>query len=227
VAPGVAPGRPTAPGARMTVAQGPHVPVDRRWLGMDRRTLAPALVALAVLVLWAWLLPWVAGRVAWADVTGAGEQFQVSDGVTMTAAPGWTVLGGLRTTDATRSGERAADQTVLSREGVVLQIQQGPFDGDPQQLLQQAELITGAQAGSDGLHLNGTVTDVRTTSGLTGVQQPFSSVRHLGSISAFVVEGTGLEVQVSGPHAQVLSLQQQLDAMISSLAEAPTQGQAP
>ena len=51
----------------------PRVPVEHRWLGLDRRSIPFALVAFAVLALWAWALPWVDARVAWDDTTRAGE----------------------------------------------------------------------------------------------------------------------------------------------------------
>ncbi|WFR73059.1 hypothetical protein P9209_04365 [Prescottella defluvii] len=35
------------------------MPVDRRWLGLDRRTIAPALVVLALALLMGTVLPWI------------------------------------------------------------------------------------------------------------------------------------------------------------------------
>ena len=50
-----------------------RVPVEHRWLGLDRRSIPYAVVAFAVLALWAWVMPWVADQVAWDDPIEAGE----------------------------------------------------------------------------------------------------------------------------------------------------------
>jgi hypothetical protein len=34
-----------------------RVPVDQRWLGLERRSIPYAVVPLAVLALWAWIVP--------------------------------------------------------------------------------------------------------------------------------------------------------------------------
>ncbi|RMI13814.1 hypothetical protein EBM89_02970 [Cellulomonas triticagri] len=192
-----------------------RVPVEHRWLGMDRRSIPYALVALGVIALWAWVAPWVAAQVAWDDPIRAGEAIQVTDGTTLTAAPGWGVVSGLRTTDDTRSGQESAQQTVLVKDGVVFSILQGPFTEEPDRLLAQAERITGA--GSSGFHVSGDERAVTTASGLRGVEQDFTSASSTGTVTAFVVDGTGIEIQVVGAPAQVTALTGEVDAMIASL----------
>ncbi len=195
-----------------------RVPVEHRWLGLDRRSAPYALVALAVIALWAWVMPWVAGQVAWDDPVRAGEAIQVTDDVTMTAAPGWGVVSGLRTTDRTRSGERSVDQVVLVKDGVVFSILQGPFAESARRLLSQAERITGAGAGDGGFDVTGGVRDETTASGLRGVAQDFSSARNVGTVTTFVVNDTGIEIQVVGPEAQVTALSDETAAMVDSLS---------
>jgi hypothetical protein len=193
-----------------------RVPVEHRWWGLDRRSVPYAAVGLAVLALWAWVMPWVAAQVPWDDPVVAGESFQVTDDVTMTGQPGWAVVSGLRTTDDTRSGQTADQQLVLVKNGVALSILQGPFSEAPQDLLAQAEKITGT--GGNGYHVAGTVRDVTTASGLRGVAQDFSTTQGTGTVTAFVVDEVGVEIQVSGPRAQVAQVSDEVAAMIDSLA---------
>ena len=92
-----------------------RVPVEHRFLGLDRRTFPFALVALAVWALWTVVVPWVDRQVSWDDPIRAGDVLRVTDNVTMTPIAGWGLESGLRTTDrtssgATASGNVAADQ---------------------------------------------------------------------------------------------------------------------
>lgn len=200
-----------------TQAHVPRVPVEHRWLGLDRRSLPYAGVAFGVIALWAWVLPWVNDRVAWDDQTQTGDAIQVTDDITMTVPPGWGVIAGLRTSDETRSGQESVDQDVLVKNGVLFSIQQGAFDGDPSGLLANAERITGAV--TSGFEVAAESRDVTTTSGLRGVSQSFTYGTGAGSITTFVVDETGIELQITGPRAQVTALQNETDAMINSLTQ--------
>ncbi len=200
----------------MTLDAVRRVPVEQRWLGLDRRSLPYGLVALAILALWAWVLPWVNGRVAWDDPTRAGDAIQVTENVTMTVPPGWGVVAGLRTTDDPRGPDQSAPQVVLVKDGVVFSILQGPFAESPTRLLDQANRITGAQ--SSGFHTSDETHNVTTAGGLRGVTENFTAPAAIGNVTAFVVDGQGIELQVAGPRPQVNSLQEDTDAMIHSLA---------
>jgi hypothetical protein len=202
-----------------TVQDVRRVPVEHRWLGLDRRSIPYGLVAFGVVALWAWVMPWVSAQVAWDDTTRTGEAFQVTTEVTMTVPPGWGVVSGLRTVDEPRGGDevREAEQTVLVKDGVVFAIQQGPFDESPTRLLDQANRITGAQV--SGYHVSGESHNVTTAAGLRGVTQSFTSATGAGTVTAFVVDGQGIEVQVAGPQAQATALKSEVDAMIDSLAQ--------
>jgi hypothetical protein len=193
-----------------------RVPVEHRWLGLDRRSIPYAAAALGVLALWAWVMPWVADQVAWDDPIVAGESIQVSDEVTMAAAPGWGVVSGLRTTDDTRSGETSEDQTVLVKDGVVLAVTQGPFDESPARLLEQLELIFTTT--EDGFAVKGEPANRTTASGLRGVAQDYTSATSVGTLTTFVVDGTGIDVQAIGPRAQMAAHEDEVEAMIDSLA---------
>lgn len=202
-----------------TVQDVRRVPVEHRWLGLDRRSIPYALVGFAVLALWAWVLPWVNAQVAWDDTTATGEAFQVTTDVTMTVPPGWGVLSGLRTVDEPRGGDQAreVEQTVLVKDGVVFAILQGPFEESPTRLLDQADRITGAQ--TSGFHVSGETHNVTTAAGLRGVTQNFTTPTGAGTLTAFVVDGQGIEIQVAGVEAQVTALKSEVRSMIDSLAQ--------
>ena len=195
------------------------MPVEHRWLGLDRRAIPYGLVAFAVIALWAWVMPWVAAQVAWDDTTSAGEAFQVTTEVTMTVPPGWGVVSGLRTVDDPRGGDdaRESEQTVLVKDGVVFSILQGPFEESPARLLDQANRITGAQ--TSGYHVSGETHNITTAAGLRGVTQNFTTATGAGAVTAFVVDNSGIEIQVAGAEAQVASLKSEVHAMIDSLAQ--------
>lgn len=195
------------------------MPVEDRWLGLDRRSLPYGLVGFAVIALWAWVMPWVNAQVPWDDTTEVGEAFQVTTEVAMTVPAGWGVESGLRTVDEPRGGDEArdAEQTVLVKDGVVFAILQGPFDESPARLLEQANRITGAQ--SSGYHVSGEVHNLTTSGGLRGVAQDFTAATGAGTVSAFVVDGQGIEIQVAGPQEQVTALKGETRAMIHSLTK--------
>ncbi|WP_141015009.1 hypothetical protein [Nocardioides sambongensis] len=196
-----------------------RVPVEHRWLGLDRRSIPYGLVAFAVIALWAWVMPWVDSQVAWDDTTSAGEAFQVTTEVSMTVPPGWGVQSGLRTVDEPHGGDQAreVEQTVLVKDGVVFAILQGPFGESPTRLLDQANRITGAQ--NSGYHVSGETHNVTTAAGLRGVTQDFTSPTGAGSVTAFVVDGQGIEIQVAGPQEQLSALESEVRSMIDSLAQ--------
>lgn len=207
-----------------TSAQQRRVPVEHRWLGLDRRSLPYAAISFAVLALWAWVLPWVSDQVAWDDPVRPGEAIQVTDDVTMAAAPGWGVVAGLRTSDVTRSGQKAVNQVVLVKDGVAFSVFQGPFSESPTRLLQQAELIQTASGEAYDFAVSGEVSPRTTASGLRGVTQDFSMADSRGAITAFVVDDVGIDIQVTGPEAQVAAHAHEVGDMIDSLAADGSQG---
>src|SRR5262245_9135453 len=66
-----------------------HVPVEHRWLGLDRRTLAPGLGVLLLALLWAVVLPAVNEAVPDDREVGAGTVLVASHGVTVVPPVGW------------------------------------------------------------------------------------------------------------------------------------------
>lgn len=195
-----------------------RVPAEHRFLGLDRRSFGHAGVALAGLALWAWLVPWVNGRVPLDDPTAAGQILQIAPGVTMDLVPGWEVAAGLRTTDVTLGGETAEDVSELTRDGVVVQIQQAEFDGTRRTLLQAVERITASGAAEQSYTVTCEPAPFVTDSGLRGLSQGFETSRALGQVYAFVIDGVGVVVQVIGAPDQFALRADEAHLMVASIA---------
>jgi len=199
-----------------------RVPVEYRFLGLDRRAFPFAAAAAAVWLVWAALLPAINGAVPWSDQVRAGDVFQVSDTVTMVAPVGWGVRSGLRTTDQTRSGAVSEPLQVVSG-GVQASVQTGPFAGSPAELLASGEAIVDAEAGIVFEPMS-RPTSVTTTTGVTGVLQGVSASGIEGLFATFVLDGTGIQVVVTGPPEQLSAHSREIAQMIGSLRQIPEGG---
>ncbi|WP_370617168.1 hypothetical protein [Mumia sp. Pv 4-285] len=198
-----------------------RVPAEHRFLGLDRRTFKYAAPAVVVYLLWAWIVPWVDSQVAWEDQTSTGDVIQIADEVTMTPQPGWGLISGLRTSDRTRSGELAADETVLVKDGVLFLVQQGPFDGSTRTLLRQIERINSTTADKGGFSVVGGPRPIATDSGLKGIAEGYQSQRNIGVTAAFVAGDTGIRVQVVGAPEAMTQQADDVEAMIQSITYPP------
>src|SRR3954452_6983165 len=102
-----------------------RVPVEHRLFGLDRRTLPFAAVAVSVWLLWTVVLPWVDRVVPWHDTIAAGGPVRITAAATFAPAAGWSMESGLRTTDRTRSGQKATQAVQLTDDGVSFFVQRG------------------------------------------------------------------------------------------------------
>ena len=85
--------------------------------------------------------------------------------------------------------------------------------------------LTGAFGGAAlARRMADTHTDGRRAADLRGLAQDFSSARNVGTVTTFVVNDVGIDIQVVGPQAQVTSLADETEAMIDSLSR--TEGQS-
>jgi hypothetical protein len=193
-----------------------RVPVEYRFFGIDKRTIPFAAAAVAVWLLWTIVLPQIDERIAWDDPIRAGQRIQVTDDVTFAPAEGWGLLSGLRTTDVTSSGLRAAPQVALTNDGVSFYVKPGAWDGTPRALLDQVTRITTTESGGDGFAVSTRPTTIQTASGLDGVLEGFRSPRVEGLIAAFVAGGQGIEIQVVGPTAQLNRHTDEIGRMLAS-----------
>ncbi|WP_410870298.1 hypothetical protein [Nocardia sp. A7] len=191
------------------------VPVDRRWWGMDRRTLLPALVVLALAFLQGVVLPRIDDAIPVEDVTAVGEVIAVDGGFTFTAAGGWSLVDGERVGDEPTGQGYPAD-AVLTRGGAQFTVRTGIFAGDAAALLDQIE-STQRKLGS-ALTATGDPVAVTTRSGESGVMTRYATPGVDGVLAAFVVDETGVEVIALGPEQAGQDILTDVGAMIATLA---------
>ena len=71
------------------------VPVERRWFGLDRRSLLPALVVFVIAIVLRSVIPWIDQAVPGHDVVRAGDRLNLDRGLTVTPPVGWELVDGL------------------------------------------------------------------------------------------------------------------------------------
>ncbi|GAA1036509.1 hypothetical protein GCM10009557_47430 [Virgisporangium ochraceum] len=197
----------------MTVADT-WVPVERRWLGLDRRTLPAAGVVAGLILLWAVVMP-VVNRVTPADYPriGAGDRLDLGGGVTITPPVGWRLVEGY-VVGSTRTP--ASGDAEVGQSGVVASVHVAPFNGDADALLGQAERIDSSAL--PGFTVSGGRTTVPAQDGITGVVEDYSSGSGEGLVAAYAFDGVGVTVVVDATSGQLAVHAAEIDAMLRSVA---------
>lgn len=190
------------------------MPVDHRLLGLDTRTFPLALAVVAVFVLATVVVPRIDAAIGWDDPVRAGERLALSDTVAFTPTTGWNVESGFRV-GAGGSTVSSGNATVVG-DGVTFEVVPDDFDGTPAELIDQVEKVT-SSTGDATFRADGQPTTVTTADGDVGVLEAYSSVNGDGLVAAFVIDGTGLEITVYGPPAQMRAAADDVDAMIASI----------
>lgn len=174
----------TSPPGRATAS--PHVPVEHRLLGVDRRQLIPAAVVLAIGLVWSLGLPWLDRSVSWNDPIAAGDVVDLGKGVRFTPPVGWDLTKGVRVGDEPDSGPPDAGTTATVTDGgTTISATQGVFSGDVDALLTEAEKNLSVH--EKGVRVSGARQSVTTDSGLVGTSEPFTSPSGDGVLAAFVL----------------------------------------
>lgn len=191
-----------------------RVPAEHRVLGLDTRSLPPALFVIAVFVILTIVVPRIDSALAWDDPTQAGEQLALTDTIEFTPVAGWDVESGFRV----EPGESVQNsgEVSLSGDGVTFQILSDSFDGTPSELLDQTAKVT-SRTSDPSFQVEGDRTTITTTTGETGVLAPYSSIRGDGLAATFVIDGTGLQITAYGPPAQMTAAAETIRDMITSI----------
>jgi hypothetical protein len=210
-------------------------PSDRqRAAGIDRRTVGPALLVLALAVMMSVVLPSIDSDTPYREAVHKGDVVEIADGITIVPAPGWHLASGVLAGRA-RSPVGSTGTTELVDGGVDFDVQAAPFAGTPSALLSRVNKIN-----SDLAHARGrtaAMSDryaVTTRQGVAGVAEDFVGVEKQGTIVAFVFPPRtgstgpggqsireGVEVVVSGPTGAISRRRDAVVAMIRSLRTAP------
>jgi hypothetical protein len=206
--------------ARTTVRSG------GRFTGIDRRTVKPALLVLALAVLMSVVLPLIDGETAYRDEVHPGDLVEVAGRITLVPTPAWDLASGALV-GHTRSPVASTATTQFVDGSVNFDVRAAPFDGRPSALLTRVNEIN---AELDHARGSGAATTrryaVTTRQGVVGVAEDFVGVDKQGSIVAFVFRsrgqstGEGVEIVVSGPKGPISRRRDDIVAMIRSLRTA-------
>jgi hypothetical protein len=206
---------------------------DRRLLGIDRATIAPALLVLALALLLSVGLPALDASTPYHQAVHKGDVAELAGGITLVPASGWDLADGALVGHS-RSPVGDTAETELIDGSVDLFVRVAPFAGTPAALLTRVNRID-----SDLRHGRGRATAttrryaVTTRQGSVGVAEDFAGVTSEGSVVAFVLRPRapsaagpgqrtreGVEIVVSGPLGSISRRRKAIVAMIRSVRAA-------
>jgi hypothetical protein len=216
----------TAPGSAPPGAPDDWVPVEHRFAGLDRRTIAPALFVLVLAFICATVLPAIDAAIEPDNPVKAGDVMNLGSGLTLVPAEGWNVVTGLRVSDQTNvPATGTAPPVELSNGSVVFRVTLGPFRGDANQLLDQTNALRADFKDIDEFATTGDRVSVTTRQGATGVVETFTGSEVQGKIAAFVYDGTGVQITALGLPDDLAAHENDIRDMVESI-EQPTGGQS-
>jgi hypothetical protein len=192
------------------------VSVERRWLGLDRRTIPPALVVLALGILIAKVIPAIERAIPYDDQVVAGDVIGVENGVTFVPPTGWGITEGRRVGDEPRGGAFTPSATVEDGDAA-FRVTASPFRGDSNALLDQLDELDEKLKDDRGLHTTGPAHAVATGSGIDGVLKRYSGTNTDGLLAAFVADGVGIRAVLTAPPGELADQRQEIDRMIASI----------
>ncbi|MEV6300487.1 hypothetical protein AB0M02_13860 [Actinoplanes sp. NPDC051861] len=193
------------------------VPVDRRLLGMDRRTLLPASLVVLLFAVAVCIVPAINDRVRVDDPIRAADVVQVGDGVQFTPVAGANLLTGLRQGEAGPAGYPGT--AAVTYGGVALQVTADTYRGTPAELLAQIEKTDeGLRVPDDaGFHVVGDPVTITNETGQRGAAAHFDGTHADGLVAAYVFGEIGVEIEVAGPQAVSGTVSAEVAAMIKSV----------
>ena len=194
------------------------VPVEHRLLGLDRRTIAPALFVLALAFICATVIPAINNAIQPDNPVQPGDVLNLGKGLTLVPARDWNIVTGLRVSDETSSpATGSAPNVELSNGSVMFKVAEGPFTGTPNALLDQINQNKTGVKDIDELASTGDRVTVTTAQGATGVVETFTGSEVGGKIAAFVYDGTGVQITVLGLPEDMALHQDDIQAMVDSI----------
>lgn len=182
---------------RSSGGTGPEgwVPAERRWLGVDRRTVLPALGVLVLALLFAVVLPVVNSAVPYDDVVTAGHVLQLDHGVRFAPAPGWGIVSGVRVGGAGRARSYPAS-AVVEKGAYTLTARVSAYRGTAAGLLERQRAARNRRG--DGTSITGRGFAITTAGGLRGRVVRYAGSESDGTLAAIVADGVGVEIMGVG-----------------------------
>ncbi len=202
----------------------------RRSTGIDRRTVKPALLVLALAALMSVVLPSINSETPYREALQRGDVAELADGITLVPTAGWDLSRGALV-GHTRADVGSTATTELIDGSVDFDVQTAPFAGTPSALLERVNKISAELHHARG---SGAATGhypVTTSQGAVGVGEDFVGVNGQGSVVAFVFKAAGqstggvggqttregVEIVVSGPQGPISRGRGDIVAMIRSI----------
>ncbi|MFC8047796.1 hypothetical protein [Nocardia sp. NPDC057353] len=173
-------------------------------------------MVVAFAVLFAVVTPAVNGVMTHGETARLGDRIALDGGVAFSPAAGWTIVDGTVVGDEPRSG--IGKTAEVDNGAVAFSVRTAKWDGTPVSLLDQVRQTTDALTDEAGPHVVGDPLPVTTTNGEQGVMSRYRSVSADGAIAAFVIDGTGVEVVVTGPVETTGLAATEVAGMITSIA---------
>jgi hypothetical protein len=200
------------------------VPVEQRWLGLDRRSFIPAAIVAALGILLGGILPLIDQAVSWDDPIVAGDKLDLGGGITVTPPTGWQLESGVRVGGA---GANPADATaIVTSNGVSVTVQVSGFSGSPGELLDRVNDNEFTTATRPDLTAVGGRNTLVTGSGLSGVSESYTGTSAEGLAAAFtfpangsgITADTGMSIVVDAPRGQLSAVMPDVQAMLRSVS---------
>jgi hypothetical protein len=195
------------------------VPVDRRFLGLDRRSLVPAGLVAVLFVVAVWLLPALDDAVTVDDPIRAGDVVQVAN-VEFTPVVGGDLRTGLRQGQAGAGGSYPGT-AVVAYDGGQFEVIADSYSGTPAQLLAQIESNNARYRNGSGFKATSQPATIANSAGDRGVAARFQGSNGQGLLAAFVFGGAGVEIVAVGAQSVDGSVPPQVTAMIQSVQPVP------
>lgn len=197
------------------------VPVERRWVGLDRRTIAPALVVLGLAIVMSVVPYSIDQAVSYKEEVAAGDEMQLDStlgsSVRFVPTPGWGIADGLRVGNPRAGGTYPSSAEVVNGD-VGLFVKVAPFDGDAEALLQQIRETTDALNDEAGFHVVGDPVPFQTATGDVGVIANYQATGSEGLLAALVYDGAGVEIVATGPQDTPAATVEDIARMIASVS---------
>ncbi|MGK2317279.1 hypothetical protein [Gordonia rhizosphera] len=192
------------------------IPVDKRRFGMDSRTILPGFFVLVVALILSFVPAMINDSVEYDDPVVAGDVMAVGDRVTFTPTVGWDVTAGLREDEPLPGGSYPSVATV-SDSGVVMRVRTAPFEGTPEDLLDQIR-DNNEDLGDLAPNIGEKAASITTTDGHRGVIADYQVPAGEGVVAAFVDDGLGVEIVAAVPPEYERESAEDIARMIQSIS---------
>jgi len=178
------------------------VPVERRWLGLDRRSLPAGITVAVIAILFTAVLPFLNDSISWNNPIVAGDRIALGPQAVVTPPLGWQLVNGVRVGEQTTAGAAA----VLTDAGVTMNLAVEALPDGVDMLLTTITGDISRSAQGTGLRADSTAVHLTTAGGLTAAVQRWSSPSTSGVVAVIAdppADGSGsptaVVIQASGP----------------------------